>query len=64
MLEKDEHFPFNDLMEINVLNLERLPVDEESKLLDWLRFLKAEKEEDFRMLAAKNPIINAAYCKL
>jgi hypothetical protein len=56
MLEKDEHFPFNDLMEINVLNLERLPVDEESKLLDWLRFLKAEKEEDFRMLAAKNPI--------
>ncbi|MDR1316016.1 MAG: Rpn family recombination-promoting nuclease/putative transposase, partial [Spirochaetales bacterium] len=32
MLEKDEYFPFNGLMEINVLNLERLPADEEGKL--------------------------------
>jgi predicted transposase/invertase (TIGR01784 family) len=64
MLEKEEHFPFNELMEINVLNLERLPVDEESKLMDWLRFLKAEREEEFKMLAAKNPLINEAYCKL
>jgi predicted transposase/invertase (TIGR01784 family) len=64
MLERDEHFPFNDLMEINVLNLERLPVDGEGKLMDWLRFLKAEREEEFKMLAEKNPIINEAYCKL
>jgi predicted transposase/invertase (TIGR01784 family) len=64
MLEKEEHFPFNELMEINVLNLARLPADEDSKLMDWLRFLKAEREEEFKMLAAKNPIINEAYCKL
>jgi predicted transposase/invertase (TIGR01784 family) len=64
MLEQEEHFPFNDLMEINVLNLTRLPADEDSKLMDWLRFLKAETEEEFKMLAAKNPMINEAYCKL
>jgi predicted transposase/invertase (TIGR01784 family) len=64
MLEKEEHFPFNGLMEINVLNLERLREDEDSRLADWLRFLKAEKEEDFMMLAAKDPLLNEAYCKL
>jgi predicted transposase/invertase (TIGR01784 family) len=51
-------------MEINVLNLARLPEDEDSRLMDWLRFLKAEREEEFKMLAAKDPIINEAYCKL
>jgi predicted transposase/invertase (TIGR01784 family) len=64
MLELEEHFPFNDLMEIHVLNLERLPANGEGKLLDWLRFLKAETEEEFKMLAAKNPVIEEAYCKL
>jgi predicted transposase/invertase (TIGR01784 family) len=64
MLEKEEYFPFNDLMEIHVLNLERLPEDEEGKLIDWLRFLKAETEEEFKMVAEKNPMIHEAYCKL
>jgi predicted transposase/invertase (TIGR01784 family) len=32
--------------------------------LDWLRFLKAETEEEFKMLAEKNPVIREAYCKL
>jgi predicted transposase/invertase (TIGR01784 family) len=64
MLETEEHFPFNDLMEIHALNLERLPAEGEGKLLDWLRFFKAETEEEFKMLAEKNPMIQEAYCKL
>jgi predicted transposase/invertase (TIGR01784 family) len=64
MLETEEHFPFNDLMEIHALNLARVPVEGEGKLLDWLRFLKAETEEEFKMLAKKNPMIREAYCKL
>jgi predicted transposase/invertase (TIGR01784 family) len=64
MLEIEEHFPFNGLMEIHALNLKRLPVDGEGDLLDWLRFLKAETEEEFKMLAEKNPVIKEAYCKL
>jgi predicted transposase/invertase (TIGR01784 family) len=64
MLEREEHFPFNGLMEIDVLNLARLPAEGEGKLMDWLRFLKAETEEEIKMIAAKDPIINEAYCKL
>jgi flagellar biosynthesis/type III secretory pathway protein FliH len=64
MVEKDEHFPFNDLTEINVLNLEKLPAEEDSKLVDWLRFLKAEGEEELEMAAERNPVIQEAYCKL
>jgi predicted transposase/invertase (TIGR01784 family) len=41
--------------------------DRSSAVAGWkplLRFLKAEKEEEFKMLAEKNPIIKKAYCKL
>jgi predicted transposase/invertase (TIGR01784 family) len=34
------------------------------KLADWLRFIKAEGEEELKMAAEKNPIIKEAYCKL
>jgi predicted transposase/invertase (TIGR01784 family) len=64
MLETEEYFPFNDLLEIHALNLARLPAEGEGKLLDWLRFLHAETEEEIRMLAEKNPMIAEAYCKL
>jgi predicted transposase/invertase (TIGR01784 family) len=65
LLEKEEHFRFNDLVEIHVLNLTRLSEDnEDGKLTDWLRFLKAESEEEFKMLAEKNPVIGEAYSKL
>jgi predicted transposase/invertase (TIGR01784 family) len=44
--------------------MERLSSEGEGKLLDWLRFLKAETEEEFKMLAERNPVIKEAYCKL
>jgi hypothetical protein len=50
-------------LEIHVLNLERLPPEGEGKLADWLRFLKAETEEEFKMAAEKNPMIQEANCK-
>jgi predicted transposase/invertase (TIGR01784 family) len=34
------------------------------KLADWLTFLKAEKEEEFKMVTEKNVVIKEAYCKL
>jgi predicted transposase/invertase (TIGR01784 family) len=64
MLEAEEYFPFNDLMEIHVLNLKRLPEDEDSKLANWLRFIDAEEEEEFTMAAGKNPKIGEAYDRL
>jgi predicted transposase/invertase (TIGR01784 family) len=64
MLEETEHFAFNELMEIHVLNMARLREEDEGKLADWLRFIKAEGEEEIKMVAEKNPIIKEAYCKL
>jgi predicted transposase/invertase (TIGR01784 family) len=64
MLEKDEHFLFNELMEIHVLNMVRLGAGEEGKLADWVRFIKAEREEEFKVVAEKDPVIREAYCKL
>jgi predicted transposase/invertase (TIGR01784 family) len=64
MMEEKEHFPFNDLMEIHVLNLERVPVEEDNRLVEWLRFIGAEGEEEIKMVAEKNEMIKEAYCKL
>jgi predicted transposase/invertase (TIGR01784 family) len=64
MLEAEEHFEFNGLMEIDVLNLEKLPVEGEGRLWEWLRFLKAEGEEELKMVAERNEVIREAYCKL
>ena len=64
MLEAEEHFEFNGLMEIDVLNLEKLPAEGEGKLWEWLRFLKADGEEELKMVAEKNAVIKEAYCKL
>jgi predicted transposase/invertase (TIGR01784 family) len=64
MLETEEHFPFNNLMEIHVLNLKRLPPEAQGRLAEWLQFIKAEKEEEFMTAAEKNPMIKKAYNRL
>ncbi|GHV11499.1 hypothetical protein AGMMS49938_02290 [Fibrobacterales bacterium] len=61
MLETEEGFLFNDLQEINVLDLTKIATEKDTDLLNWLQFLKSEKEADFMALAAKNPIIKQAY---
>jgi len=64
MLERTEHFPFNDLTEINVLDLTKIPESQSDDLINWMKFLKAEREEEFEMLARTNPQINQAYAFL
>jgi predicted transposase/invertase (TIGR01784 family) len=64
MLEVEEHFPFNELMEIHVLNLRRVPADEDNKLVNWLRFIGAGSEEEIKMVAERDEVIKEAYCKL
>ena len=52
---------FTDLLEINTLELRKLPQDSDGHLLwDWLSFLKAETEEDFKMVEKVNPEIKKA----
>jgi predicted transposase/invertase (TIGR01784 family) len=61
MLERTEHFPFNNLMEIQCLDLTNLPTNQSDDLVNWLRFIKTEREEEMKMLAQTNPAIQQAY---
>lgn len=56
---------FTDLIEVNTLELTKIPNNSDNtKVYEWMRFLKAEKEEEFQMIAEKNPVIQKAYVEL
>jgi predicted transposase/invertase (TIGR01784 family) len=55
---------FTDLLEIDTLELPKLPNEDGTKLLDWLKFLKATTQEEFAMLSDKNPQIKKVVGKL
>ncbi|GHU55445.1 hypothetical protein FACS189442_3040 [Spirochaetia bacterium] len=47
---------FTDLWEINILDLSKLPVEPDGTALwNWSRFLKCETDEEFEMIAEKDP---------
>jgi predicted transposase/invertase (TIGR01784 family) len=64
MIEQKEHFPFNNLMEINVLDLTKIPQNQSGDLINWMKFLKAEREKEFEVLAKTNTAIGQAYTVL
>lgn len=52
---------FTDLTEFNTLELNKLPPDMDStELWYWMKFIKAEKEEDLDMLAERSPQMRKA----
>jgi predicted transposase/invertase (TIGR01784 family) len=56
---------FTDLVEVNVLELPKLPHNTDGTALwDWLKFLAAREEEELKMLAEKNPQIGKAVGRL
>jgi predicted transposase/invertase (TIGR01784 family) len=56
---------FTDLLEVNTLELPKLPEKaDDTQLWDWLKFVGARKEEDLKMLAEKNPQVGKAVAKL
>ena len=60
-------FLYTDKMEFHVIELPKLPREsgEESDRVElWARFLRAEREEEFTMLAKKDPYIESAYERL
>ena len=55
-------YTFSQSTEIHTLELSKLPEDyDNSNLWYWLKFVKSENEEDFEMLADKEPLIKKAY---
>ena len=59
--EKDNSL-FTDLIEVNILELKKLPDKYDgSPLWDWLTFIKTNNEETIKMLSEKNPEIEKTY---
>jgi len=54
-LRNSRNFLFTNLLKIVILELPKLPVEEDNAVWRWLRFLKSEKKEDYEMLAVKYP---------
>jgi len=51
---KKDHL-FTNLLKIVILELPKLPKEEDSDVWRWLRFLKCQQEEEFEMLKRKYP---------
>ena len=54
---------YTDLLNIYVLELKKLPPEkkDEPLIIKWMRFLSAEKKEDFEKMAGEDTYINEAY---
>ena len=54
---------YTDLMEIYVLELKKLPLEQKNEplVVKWMRFLSAERREDFEKMAEEDTYINEAY---
>ncbi len=54
---------YTELMEIYVLELKKLPPEQKKEplIVKWMRFLSAEKKEDFEKMAEEDTYINEAY---
>jgi predicted transposase/invertase (TIGR01784 family) len=63
--DPDDSIVFTDISEIYALDLTKLPTEfDGSALCDWLKFLAAETEEEFNMVAERNPQIQTAVYRL
>ena len=67
ILEDTRHFIYTDKMEFHVIELPKLPKglrDGSGSLELWAKFINAEKQEEFAMIAEKDPYIQSAYNQL
>jgi len=63
--DKESGATFTDVMEINTLELRKIPEhSDNTQKYDWVQFLKAEREEEFDMLAEKSPAVKKAVVEL
>ncbi len=61
LYDNDNNVTFTDIIEHHVLELSKIPIkSDNTNLYDWLKFLSAESEEEFDMLAKKNDDIKKA----
>jgi predicted transposase/invertase (TIGR01784 family) len=51
---------FTDLLKVVILELPKLPENEDEAVWPWLQFFKCKKQEEFEMLARKHPELKEA----
>jgi predicted transposase/invertase (TIGR01784 family) len=62
LLNAGSHRPFTNLLELHTIELRKLPPAADGSPLEvWGRFLKADSEGEFTMLAQADPMIGKAY---
>ena len=67
ILEDTRHFIYTDKMEFHVIELPKLPKvlrDDSGSLELWAKVINAEKQEEFAIIAEKDPYIQSAYDQL
>jgi predicted transposase/invertase (TIGR01784 family) len=69
LYDKNNGVLLTDIMEIHTLELGKLPEDvgaddKESELLDWLRLIRSESEEEIEMLAKKTEELKTTVSRL
>lgn len=66
ILEDNRKEKYTDKLEIHIFELPKLEKHQypETELLNWMRFMNAEKKEEFMMLAEKDEYIEKAYERL
>jgi len=65
LYDPDNGVEFTDIIEVNTLELEKLPDAEDgTELWNWLKFLSAERKEDLEMLAERSPQVKKAVVRL
>jgi len=63
--DSDAKLEFSDIIEIHTLELSKLPEGMDGTLLyDWAKFIDAETEEEFNMVAERNPEVQKAVVRL
>ena len=59
--DKESGAQFTDITEINLIELSKLPEEsDQSKLWDWMKFLKVKTKEELEMISKKNEMIEKA----
>ena len=65
LYDPDNGVEFTDIIEVNTLELEKLPDTEDgTELWNWLKFLSTERKEDLLMIAEKSPQVKKAVVRL
>jgi len=54
-LRNDKNRSFTDMLKVVIIELPKLPEEEDSAIWPWLRFLKCGNKEEYEMLAKKYP---------